>query len=84
MPLRIYQFFTNINDIFTILSSKLKINEHIDGPDKAKPSVRRGQKAAGLRKKKMAELSGFVCGFTLSFLCAPGEWARILDRLRQR
>ncbi|UWR25987.1 rhomboid family intramembrane serine protease [Sulfitobacter sp. S223] len=32
----------------------------------------------------VAELAGFICGFALSFLCAPGEWARILDRLRQR
>ncbi|MEH6740388.1 MAG: rhomboid family intramembrane serine protease [Sulfitobacter sp.] len=32
----------------------------------------------------VAELSGFVCGFVLSFLCAPGEWARILQKLRQR
>jgi hypothetical protein len=28
-----------------------------DSPDKAKPFVRRGQKAAGLLKKKMAELT---------------------------
>lgn len=32
----------------------------------------------------VAELSGFVCGFALSAICAPGEWARILARLRQR
>jgi len=32
----------------------------------------------------VAELSGFFCGFMLSFVCAPGEWARILRRLRQR
>ncbi len=32
----------------------------------------------------VAELSGFLCGFALSFLCAPGEWARILRKLRQR
>jgi len=32
----------------------------------------------------VAELSGFVCGFVLSFLFAPGEWARILQKLRQR
>jgi membrane associated rhomboid family serine protease len=32
----------------------------------------------------VAELSGFICGFALSFLCAPGAWARILHRLRQR
>jgi membrane associated rhomboid family serine protease len=32
----------------------------------------------------VAELAGFITGFALSFLCAPGEWARILNRLRQR
>jgi membrane associated rhomboid family serine protease len=32
----------------------------------------------------VAELSGFICGFALSFVCAPGAWARILQRLRQR
>lgn len=32
----------------------------------------------------VAELAGFVCGFSLSFICAPGEWARILHKLRQR
>lgn len=32
----------------------------------------------------VAELAGFFCGFALSFLCAPGEWARILVRLRRR
>ena len=32
----------------------------------------------------VAELSGFACGFVLSFLFAPGEWARILQKLRQR
>lgn len=32
----------------------------------------------------VAELSGFVCGFLLCFICAPGEWAKILGRLRQR
>ncbi|KEJ89077.1 rhomboid family intramembrane serine protease [Sulfitobacter donghicola] len=32
----------------------------------------------------VAEFSGFVCGFFLSFLCAPGEWARILRKMRQR
>lgn len=32
----------------------------------------------------VAELAGFVCGFGLSALFAPGEWARILARLRQR
>lgn len=32
----------------------------------------------------VAELTGFVCGFLLCFICAPGEWARLLRRLRQR
>lgn len=32
----------------------------------------------------VAELAGFVCGFAISFVCAPGAWARILGRLRQR
>ncbi|KIN74826.1 rhomboid family intramembrane serine protease [Sulfitobacter guttiformis] len=32
----------------------------------------------------VAELSGFVCGFLFCFICAPGEWARILQRLRRR
>ncbi len=32
----------------------------------------------------VAELSGFACGFLLCFICAPGEWTRILQRLRQR
>jgi len=32
----------------------------------------------------VAELAGFFCGFALCFICAPGEWARILARLRQR
>jgi membrane associated rhomboid family serine protease len=32
----------------------------------------------------VAELAGFVCGFALCFLCAPGEWARLLRRMRDR
>ncbi|MBB3993078.1 membrane associated rhomboid family serine protease [Sulfitobacter undariae] len=32
----------------------------------------------------VAELAGFICGFGISFLCAPGEWGRILAKLRQR
>ena len=32
----------------------------------------------------VAELAGCFCGFVLSFVCAPGAWARILSRLRQR
>lgn len=32
----------------------------------------------------VAELAGFFVGFGLCFLCAPGEWARLRDKLRQR
>lgn len=32
----------------------------------------------------VADLSGFVAGFLLSFLVAPGGWGRLRDRLRQR
>ena len=32
----------------------------------------------------VAELAGFLTGFALSFICAPGECARILSKLRQR
>ncbi|QUJ76588.1 rhomboid family intramembrane serine protease [Sulfitobacter albidus] len=32
----------------------------------------------------VAELAGFVTGFALCFIAAPGEWAKILTRLRQR
>ncbi|MEM9967185.1 MAG: rhomboid family intramembrane serine protease [Pseudomonadota bacterium] len=32
----------------------------------------------------VAELAGFVCGFALCFLCAPGVWAKILAGLRRR
>lgn len=32
----------------------------------------------------VAELIGFSCGFGLCFLCAPGEWARIMDQMRRR
>jgi membrane associated rhomboid family serine protease len=32
----------------------------------------------------VAELAGFVCGFLLCFICAPGEWERLLRRVRQR
>lgn len=32
----------------------------------------------------VAELAGFFCGFGLSFLLAPGEWARLRARLQQR
>lgn len=32
----------------------------------------------------IAEVAGFVAGFTLSLLVSPGGWARVLSRLRQR
>lgn len=32
----------------------------------------------------VADLSGFVAGFTLSFVVAPGGWRRVLDKLRLR
>lgn len=32
----------------------------------------------------IAELAGFLVGFALCFLLAPGEWARIRDGLRRR
>lgn len=32
----------------------------------------------------VAELAGFFVGFFLCFICAPGEWARMLARIRQR
>lgn len=32
----------------------------------------------------IAELIGFFIGFGLCFVLAPGEWARIRDRMRQR
>lgn len=32
----------------------------------------------------VAELSGFFVGFGLSFLLAPGEWAKVRDRIRRR
>ena len=32
----------------------------------------------------LADLSGFVAGFLLSFLVSPGGWRRVLGRLRQR
>lgn len=32
----------------------------------------------------VADLSGFVCGFFLSFLVSPGGWQRALNKLRQR
>lgn len=32
----------------------------------------------------VADLSGFVAGFILSFIVSPGGWQRILNRMRQR
>ncbi|MBF9034575.1 rhomboid family intramembrane serine protease [Rhodobacterales bacterium HKCCE2091] len=32
----------------------------------------------------VADLSGFVAGFLLSFVVSPGGWSRVLARLRQR
>ena len=32
----------------------------------------------------VAELAGFFCGFFLCFICAPGEWGRLLRRRRDR
>jgi rhomboid protease GluP len=32
----------------------------------------------------VADLSGFVAGFLLSFVVSPGGWRRAIDRLRQR
>lgn len=31
-----------------------------------------------------ADLSGFVAGFTMSFVVSPGGWRRVLDKLRLR
>lgn len=32
----------------------------------------------------IADLSGFVIGFFLSFIVSPGGWSRLLDKMRQR
>ncbi|MEM6408176.1 MAG: rhomboid family intramembrane serine protease [Pseudomonadota bacterium] len=32
----------------------------------------------------IADLAGFVCGFSLSFLVSPGGWARVLAKMRKR
>jgi membrane associated rhomboid family serine protease len=32
----------------------------------------------------VADLSGFACGFVLSFVVSPGGWARVLEKVRQR
>ena len=32
----------------------------------------------------VAELAGFVCGFGLSFVLAPGEWRKIRERIRRQ
>lgn len=38
----------------------------------------------GARPDWMAEVAGAAAGFLLSFLVAPGGWARALERLRRR
>lgn len=38
----------------------------------------------GARSDWLADLSGFVCGFLLSFVVSPGGWTRVLHRLRDR
>jgi hypothetical protein len=38
------------------IRNKLQETANLKNPDKAKPSVRRGRKAAGLIRSKMAEL----------------------------
>jgi hypothetical protein len=32
----------------------------------------------------VADLSGFLAGFFLSFVVSPGGWGRVRDKLRQR
>jgi membrane associated rhomboid family serine protease len=32
----------------------------------------------------VADLSGFVTGFVLSFVVSPGGWARVREKIRQR
>ena len=32
----------------------------------------------------VADVSGFIAGFLLSFLVSPGGWGRVLDKIRQR
>ena len=32
----------------------------------------------------IAEVAGFGAGFLISFVAAPGGWARVVARLRQR
>ena len=39
---------------------------------------------AGEFSNVVAELSGFVAGFFMSFLVAPGGWRRVIDKLRKR
>lgn len=31
----------------------------------------------------VADLAGFICGFALSFVVGPGEWARLRNRIRR-
>ena len=38
----------------------------------------------GLGSTWLADLAGFLAGFALSFLVAPGGWRRALERIRQR
>ncbi|MCA8879903.1 MAG: rhomboid family intramembrane serine protease [Rhodobacteraceae bacterium] len=38
----------------------------------------------GARKDWLADLTGFACGFGLSFVVVPGGWARLKDVLRRR
>lgn len=38
----------------------------------------------GLGSTWLADIAGFLAGFGLSFLVAPGGWRRALERLRQR
>ena len=32
----------------------------------------------------VAELGGFICGFALCFVLAPGQWARLRALLQRR
>jgi len=38
----------------------------------------------GMRQDWIADVTGFVAGFGLSFLVAPGGWRRAMQRMRQR
>lgn len=37
----------------------------------------------GARNDWLADLSGFVCGFLLSFVVSPGGWTRLLQQMRR-